>query len=742
MEHNASPTLSAAPMPANASLKMWDAALRCLASELAITLVDFSVGDCFDENGHLDAPALLSSMNEHGVELIESSAKALHGELPTSLCLAHTITGRVVVITGFSENQAILAMPSVDLLDVDEADRHCTAENVLPLSAIKTLWVARVLDPSDQRAKELHAVGQHHWLWQALRGQRAWYRDLIVASVLVNILALVIPLFTMNVYDRVVPNQATETLWVLVSVVLIVLLFDWLLRGARARITDHAGRHIDVTVSARLYEKLLGMELRHRPQSAAVFTKQVQEFDAVRDFLTSATLVALVDLPFSLLFITLILWLGGAMFIVPLLAMVLLGGYAWMLRGRVAQAIESGARFSSQRQAMLLETLQNLPEVKQSGLLSLNRKRWRNLVEALADNAIDSRDAVNALSHAIAVTQNLVTVFLIIFGVYRIAAGDLSMGGLIAVVMLSGRMAGTVNQVAMLLLRGQQMKTALSALDSIMALPQENQNAAHFGAQRFDGNVRLEKATFHWPGTQSAALKDIELTIRPGERIGLCGASGSGKSTLLALLAAQVSPDAGRILFSGVERDLWPQKKLREDIAWCGQSPGLFWGSVLDNITAGRDTLDEKRLLQVLRDAGVDRFLAALENGLQSPVGESGRALSGGQRQAVALARTLLTNANLYLLDEPTSAMDQHMEQQVFAGLARLPKEATLIIATHRPALLALCDRIVVLESGQIKADGKASGMARSAGNADAQSANKNTARRATKVTLRKGNHD
>lgn len=710
------------PGVAPSPLAPWQQAIAALARELACPLPDLPCEDFVSvraETGEtsLNAPALAALLAERGVQLTETDApRCEKAATHSGIFLVVDNAGQPHVLVGFTAETGLLPPQG------DEAQSA-----TLPREQIAQLWNVQVLDPADRRAEELHAGKGRHWLWGLLTGQRRWYRDLLLASVLVNVLGLVVPLFTMNVYDRVVPNQAIETLWVLVSVVLIVLLFDWLLRGARARITDYAGREIDITVSQRLFEKLLGMELRNRPQSAAVFAKQVQEFDSVRDFLTSATMVALVDLPFSILFIALIAWLGGPLFLVPLGAMLLLTAYAWVLRKRVAIAIENGARFSSQRQAMLMETLQNLPDIKQTNMQASHKRRWRNLVASLADNSIDSREAINALSHAISSTQGLVTVLLIVFGVYRIAAGDLSMGGLIAVVMLSGRMGGTVNQVSMLLLRGQHMKTALSALDTIMALPQERQLATEFGAQRFDGNMRLQNVTFHWPEAQSPALRDVDLQIRPGERVALCGASGSGKSTLLSLLAGQMEPDSGRVLFSGVERNLWPMPRLRESIACCGQTPGLFWGSLLENIVAGQSQLDEKTLLRVLRDSGVESFLDRIENGLQCQVGEFGQHLSGGQRQAVALARTLLKPARVYLLDEPSSAMDQTLEQQVVKGLARLPADATVVIASHRPALLGLCDRVIMLDQGRIQADGAAR-------------AGKASAARASRITLRKGN--
>ena len=710
----------------------WQQVLAALGRELACPLPDLVAEDYLqqDEEGGnaqqaeaarpnvcLNEIALRSLLAERGLVVTAASLPPCDaGDQQEGVWLAVDQQGAPWLLVGFDAQQG----------QVSTETPGAAASPTLDRSAIARLWEVQVADPADRRADDLHPQAKRHWLWDLLGGQRRWYRDLILASALVNILGLVVPLFTMNVYDRVVPNQAVETLWVLVSVVLIVLLFDWLLRGARARITDYAGRQIDVTVSQRLFEKLLGMELRHRPQSAAVFARQVQEFDAVRDFLTSATLVTLVDLPFALLFIGLIAWLAGPLFLVPLGAMVLLTAYAWVLRKRVALAIENGARYSSQRQAMLVETLQNLPDIKQTGLQASHKRRWRNLVSALADNSIDSRDAMNALSHAISSMQGLVTVLLIVFGVYSIAAGNLSMGGLIAVVMLSGRMGATVNQVSMLMLRAQHMKTALSALDTIMALPQERQLSTEFGAQQFDGHIRLQGVTFHWPEASTPALKQVDLQLRPGEKVAICGPSGSGKSTLLALLAGQMEPDSGRVLFAGVERSLWPMPRLRESFAFCGQHPGLFWGTLLENIVAGQSRMDEKRLLQALRNSGVESFLPRLENGMQYPVGEFGQHLSGGQRQAVALARTLLKPASVYLLDEPTSAMDQTLEQQVVNGLSRLPEDATLVIASHKPALLSICDRVIVLEDGEIRADG----VPRQAASADSG--------RATRVTLRK----
>ncbi|KJY82980.1 peptidase C39 [Vibrio galatheae] len=581
----------------------------------------------------------------------------------------------------------------------------------VPLSEIKrraeqTVWHVTPIAKYDERVETLQPRKQGHWLWSVVAEVKPWYRDLLLASLLINLLALVVPLFTMNVYDRVVPNQAFSTLWVLVIGVVVVVIFDWLLRSARSAVTDVAGRYLDNKLSAILLSKVLGMKLENRPQSVGAFSRQIQDFDSVRDFFTSISLVTLIDLPFTLLFLILIGWLGGAMMFVPVIVMLVLVGMSLVMKGKIERTQQETAALSSQRQAQLIDCLVSLPEIKQNNAQGSIQKRWEQTVAQLSDWQNRSRYYSNLVAHSIQSSQQIVTICLIVFGVYQISEGVLSMGGLIAIVMLSGRAAGSINQLSLLMLRYQQTKTAIEGLNAIIDLPQEDQERNKLSQGEFKGGVRLENVSYQYPQSPTACLTEINLSIRSGERVGVVGVAGAGKSTLLSLIARQANPAQGRLFYDEIDSQLWPTSSIRHAVGWVAQSPQLLYGTVVENITLGELNVDQQRLSDAIRLSGLAGYLDRFSQGLETQVGEGGRFLSGGQRQAVALARALYRDFSLLILDEPTASLDTEAEMRLFHSLQSLPRDKSIIISSHRHSFLSLCDRILVIHQGKIVADG------------------------------------
>ncbi|CAH0990288.1 Alpha-hemolysin translocation ATP-binding protein HlyB [Sinobacterium norvegicum] len=565
-----------------------------------------------------------------------------------------------------------------------------------------SLYSITPINVSDRRSEELRPAQPKHWLRAAFEQAKPWYRDLAIASLVVNLLALVIPLFTMNVYDRVVPNQAFASLWVLAIGAAIAVIFDWLLKQARTSLTDIAGKSIDKDVSAKIFSKVMGMQLENKPQSLGAFSKQIQDFDTVREFITSATLITAIDLPFTLLFLIIIAWLGGPMVLVPIAVIVSLASLSLLLQHRMKNSLDESSRLSSHRHAQLIESLNVITEAKQNNAQGLLQRRWEQATGALADWQSQTKQLTNTLSHTLVASQQFVTVALIIFGVYRISEGLLSMGGLIAIVMLSGRAAASINQLAMLAMRYQQTKTALEGVEGIMALAQENSENRQITQPQFEGNIALKKLSFSYPEQKKSVLDNINLTINAGERIALMGPPGAGKSTLLALLSYQFRPTDGQLYYDGIESNQWPSQAIREVTGWVGQQPVLQYGSILENIAFGQNEIDKELLKQAMIQSGLILFIDQLENGLETNVGESGAAVSGGQRQTIGLARALLRQPKLLLLDEPTSSIDEKGERYVIQQLRQLPKDTTIIIATHRPSIVSMCDRVIALEKGSI----------------------------------------
>ena len=545
------------------------------------------------------------------------------------------------------------------------------------------------------------APKNEHWLKPMFNEVKPYYGALLLGSFAVNLLALVIPLFTMNVYDRVVPNAAIDTLWALAIGAILAVTFDFFLKQARTQLADVAGRKIDVMVSSSLFSKVIGMKLENRPQSSGAYAKQVQEFDSVREFLTSATLVSAIDLPFTLLFLALIAWLGGFMVLIPMTTMLIILLTGMFLKNRLNDCVEESSKLSTQKQAYLIEYINQLVEIKQCNAEGKSQRIWEQTVGQLSDWQNESRTIASSLTHTVMSMQQLTTIGLIIAGVYQIQAGNISMGALIAMVMISGRSSSAISQISSLILKYKQTSNAMESVKSIMALPQEMNDNVLGDELNVTGKIRINHVNFHYPDQKLAVLSDINIEIKAGEKIGLFGNAGSGKSSLLALISGQYQPTQGQIFFDDIELKQWPIASIRANSSWVAQNPSLFYGSLLENIIQGCDQINPTQLSKAIKQSGIAQFNNRLEDGLESQVGEFGRCLSGGQRQSVVIARALLKNAKIMFLDEPTSAMDEKTERQIMSTLNSI-ENTTMFIASHKPAVLSLCDKVLVMENGKI----------------------------------------
>jgi ATP-binding cassette subfamily C protein LapB len=560
----------------------------------------------------------------------------------------------------------------------------------------------------DERTPERpgHAA-DGHWFWGTLAESWRIYRDVLAASVLINLFAVASPLFVMNVYDRVVPNSAIETLWVLAIGVSIVFGFDLLLRTLRGRFIDTAGGRADMMMSARLYERILGLRLDARPASAGAFANNLREFDGIRDFFTSLTLTTIVDVPFSLLFLLVVWLIAGPLVLVPLAAIPLLIAYGLYVQPRLREAAEQAMRASAQKNATLVESMVEAETVRALGV----EGRLQRLLER--SNAENVRWNIQARGWALSATnlatflQQLVSVGVVVFGVYLIADGQLSMGALIAAVILSGRAVMPLASVAGLLTRFYQANAALQALDQVMQLPVERPDGQVFVTRPvLQGDIDFDHVTFSYPDQDIPALKDASFQVKAGERVAVIGRIGSGKTTINRLIAGLYQPQDGAVRLDGIDMRQLDPGDLRHNVAYVSQDNQLLFGTVRDNLTLGVSKADDEAIVRAAELSGVAAFVNRHPLGFDMQVGEGGGRLSGGQRQAVALARAIVQDAPVLLLDEPTGSMDNSSEEHIRRELTNVVDGKTLILITHRASLLDLVERVIVVDAGQIVADG------------------------------------
>ncbi|MCQ1570728.1 type I secretion system permease/ATPase [Neorhizobium galegae] len=551
-------------------------------------------------------------------------------------------------------------------------------------------------------------IERRHWLLRALVPYWRTYMRVIMAALFINVIALGSPLFTMNVYDRVLPNKAFPTLWVLAIGITLAYTFDFLLKTARAALIDHAGRNADLRLSQMIFDKVLNSTLASRPLSTGEYANRVTQYEFVREFFTSNTVGLLIDTAFVFIFLIVIYMLSGWLVVIPAVALVLSVLIGLHAQAKIGHRMAAATNEASRRQALLVETISTIETVKslraEAGML----RRWQELMKL---SSRTSEEIKHVSSNAVNLTnlvQQMVSVLIVIAGTYEFSEGHLAMGAIIATVMLAGRAGAPLGQIAMALARFRQAMTSLKILDKIMEQPEDRPSTVGFVNREIKrGGFSFQNVSFQYPGSDYKVINQLSLTVAPGERVGIIGRIGSGKTTLGRLLDGLFLPSDGRLLIDGVDIRQYHMSEVRSAVAVAGQSSDLFSGTVKENLLIGRADATDEELLHVSRMTGVDEFVSNHPRGFDMPVGERGSNLSSGQKQALAIARLLLTKPKIVFLDEPSGAMDLASERHLLAKLSTaFSRETTLLIATHRFSMLELCDRLVVIDKGRIVADG------------------------------------
>ena len=559
----------------------------------------------------------------------------------------------------------------------------------------------------DARSPEVNKVRGRHWFWAAIFENRRLYRDALIAAFLINIFAMAMPLFTMNVYDRVVPNNAVETLWVLVTGIALVVVFNTILTTARAYVVDSASKRVDVRLSSLIMERVLDLRMEGRPVSVGSFAANLRSFEAIRDFIASASITTLVDLPFILLFLLVLSWISPWMVLPPLVAIIIVLVVSLAAQARMETLTMASYQAASQRNATLIEALTGFEAVKTLNAQGAMQRNWERSTEFIAQASAKLKLVSSTTVGIVGAMQQLVSIAVIIIGVYLAQESSISMGGIIAASMIAGRCLVPLGQVAGLMMQYQNARTSLGSIDNYMKLPVERPDTAEFLHRPvFHGALEFRNVTFTYPGAAQPALNNVSFKLAPGEKVGIIGRIGSGKTTLEKLILGLYQPQEGMVLLDGVDVRQVDPADLRRAIGYVPQDPTLFYGSLKYNLAMGAPYADDASILAAADVAGVTEFANLHPNGFDMLIGERGESLSGGQRQSVAVARALINDPPLLLLDEPSSNMDHQSESRLRKQLAGASTNKTMVLVTHRTALLELVGRLIVIDSGKVVADG------------------------------------
>jgi ATP-binding cassette subfamily C protein LapB len=544
------------------------------------------------------------------------------------------------------------------------------------------------------------------WLMEPMRRNSSTYLKVALAAVMINIFGLMTALFSMTVYDRVLPNNATSSLIALTIGLAIVVIFDFILKLLRAYFVDMAGASIDQEVAETLFTRLLAIRLDLKKGSTGALTGLMRELEALRDFFASATLTAVVDLPFIFLTLAVVWIIGGSVVLVPLLAIPIVVAVGLLTQPAMDRLSARSMGEGLAKQSVLVETIGGLETVKASGAGPLLAGRWSRAQTQHADSSMRSR-LIASIGITTATSAGTISYAgVVIVGVEKIAALDMTMGGLIACSILAGRAVAPLAQISQLLSRITSTRTAYRQLNELMAMPPEGPEGEGLRLRDLKGKIEFRNVSFRYPGAPEKALDEVSFTVEPGEHVALLGRVGSGKSTIARLILGLYPPEDGLVMIDGSDiRQLEPAD-LRANIGTALQESVLLTGSVRENIVLARSHVDDQEMIRAAEISGTHSFMGQIANGYDLRLADRGEGLSGGQRQSIAIARALAGKPRIVVFDEPSSAMDAQTETALIQRLGEELKDRTLVLITHRPPLLQLVRRIILVDKGKIVADG------------------------------------
>ena len=559
-------------------------------------------------------------------------------------------------------------------------------------------------------ADALHDPAKH-WLWGTLRRFTPYYRAALLAALLSNTLMLVTGTVTSVIYDKVIPHQAFVTLWALAAAGGLALLFDLTARQLRAYLIDLAGKKSDLLVGTMLFRQSLAVRMENRPESAGAYSHIVGQIELVREFLSSATLSAISDLPFIFIFIGMTFAMGGPLGWVLVFAVPLIMGAALLIQGSLRRATTANMQQQADLHGLLVEAVEGIEDIKATGAQGRFLHRYEQSAAASVESQIRSRRLTSLTMNLSMISQQMVTLVMLVWGVYLIEAKVITGGALMGAVMFGMRAVAPLSSIVMLATRYQSAQAAMRALDKVMAQPTEREpGRSYIPLSELSGRIALNDVCFSYPSAEGQesprVLKNVSLRFEPGERVAILGRIGSGKSTILRVVAGLYRPSEGMVDVDGIDLRQLDPGDFRAGVGYVPQDSRLFNGTLRDNVLLGRPGADARRLAAVSKLTGLARVAEGHPMGWDLPVGESGGLLSGGQRQLVALTRSLITEPKILLMDEPTSSMDAQSELAFLRQLKEAAKDCTLVMVTHRPAVLELVQRIIVVDAGKVVMDG------------------------------------